>query len=224
MRGAMYNSPLLIKKEYNHRYYLRHRKKLIAAAIAYEAQIKTDPRALAAWRAARSEQHAKRMQNPEWVAKRRANHKKVDAKRRGTPEQLAQHAAAETIRRVQPHRRDKHRKNSSNFQKRNKNYVKARKALRRAREANAEGAWSAADFAAILVKQNNICFYCSDDITDRHHADHYIPLARGGSNWPSNIVAACADCNHRKGDKLPEEFSGRRLSAAAALDPDSLLG
>jgi 5-methylcytosine-specific restriction endonuclease McrA len=212
----MYNSPLLIKKEYNRRYYLRHRQKLIAAAIAYEAQIRTNPSALAHWRVARVKQHAKRMQNPDWVLKRRENHKKVDARRR-TPERLAIKRTLEVRRLTDPIKAERHRQTSSAFQKNNKSYVKARKALRRAREANAEGAWSAADFAAILAKQDNACFYCSDDITKRHHADHYIPLARGGSNWPSNIVAACADCNHRKGDKLPEEFNRARRSTAPGI-------
>jgi 5-methylcytosine-specific restriction endonuclease McrA len=151
------------------------------------------------------------MQNPDWVLKRRDNHKKVDARRR-TPERLAIKRALEVRRLTDPSKAERHRQTSSAFQKNNKSYVKARKALRRAREANAEGAWSAADFAAILARQSNACFYCSADIAEHHHADHYIPLARGGSNWPSNIVAACADCNHRKRDKLPEEFIGRRKS------------
>jgi 5-methylcytosine-specific restriction endonuclease McrA len=33
--------------------------------------------------------------------------------------------------------------------------------------------------------------------------DHVIPLSRGGSNWPTNLVCACGQCNSRKCDKLP---------------------
>ena len=36
-----------------------------------------------------------------------------------------------------------------------------------------------------------------------------IPLAKGGSNGPENIVIACAPCNLKKNAKLPHEFSDR---------------
>lgn len=32
--------------------------------------------------------------------------------------------------------------------------------------------------------------------------DHVIPLALGGSNWPSNLRPACAPCNQSKGAKI----------------------
>ena len=49
--------------------------------------------------------------------------------------------------------------------------------------------------------------------------DHVVPLARGGSPGAENLVAACGDCNSRKGEREAEEhlralFRGRRLSAA----------
>jgi len=36
--------------------------------------------------------------------------------------------------------------------------------------------------------------------------DHVIPVARGGSNWPANLVPACNSCNSKKHAKLVEEF------------------
>jgi 5-methylcytosine-specific restriction endonuclease McrA len=35
-----------------------------------------------------------------------------------------------------------------------------------------------------------------------------IPLDRGGSNGPENIVIACPECNHSKHNKLPHEWNG----------------
>ena len=36
--------------------------------------------------------------------------------------------------------------------------------------------------------------------------DHYIPLSKGGSRHSENKVLACARCNKKKGDMLPEDF------------------
>ena len=47
------------------------------------------------------------------------------------------------------------------------------------------------------------CAYCHTPIESfqKCHMDHVIPLARGGSKWPSNLVPACKKCNLRKGVK-----------------------
>ena len=76
----------------------------------------------------------------------------------------------------------------------------------RARKRAVVGSFTTADFSKILSAQKYRCFYCDGDITEHPVAEHYIPLSRGGSNWPSNLVGACADCNARKGTTLPEEF------------------
>lgn len=83
----------------------------------------------------------------------------------------------------------------------------ARYSKRRALLAGAEGTHSYADVVLILKKQHFICHYCRCDISGgKHTVDHYIPLAKGGSNWPSNLVMACKRCNFSKSDKMPEEF------------------
>jgi len=43
--------------------------------------------------------------------------------------------------------------------------------------------------------------------------DHVIPLSRGGSHQPGNLVAACHACNQRKGSLLPTEFFARYPAA-----------
>ena len=48
------------------------------------------------------------------------------------------------------------------------------------------------------------CQYCgveSHDLT----LDHVMPRHRGGKNEWSNVVSACSNCNHRKGNKTPAE-------------------
>lgn len=91
-------------------------------------------------------------------------------------------------------------------------FVRAGKLRRRAREHNAEGTHTAADIKAQYARQNGKCYYCHVKVGDRYHVDHVIPLSRGGSNGPENIVIACPSCNTSKSDKLPHEWAqGGRL-------------
>ena len=40
--------------------------------------------------------------------------------------------------------------------------------------------------------------------------DHVQPLSRGGSNDDTNLVAACQECNQRKGSLTRDEFLAAR--------------
>lgn len=77
---------------------------------------------------------------------------------------------------------------------------------RRAREAKAEGSYSAQDVRDCLAQQGGRCFYCLASLLAGYHVDHMMPLSRGGSNNADNIVCACASCNLRKHAKTAEEF------------------
>lgn len=61
----------------------------------------------------------------------------------------------------------------------------------------------------VLARDSNQCQYCS---TTRGPmtVDHIVPKTHGGSDSWDNLVAACARCNNRKGDRLPEE-AGMKL-------------
>jgi len=37
--------------------------------------------------------------------------------------------------------------------------------------------------------------------------DHVIPRSKGGGSDWENIVASCAPCNRRKGDRLPQQIN-----------------
>lgn len=49
------------------------------------------------------------------------------------------------------------------------------------------------------------CAYCGSGA--RLTLDHVVPRSRGGRSVWENVVASCAPCNHRKGDRLLEETS-----------------
>lgn len=85
---------------------------------------------------------------------------------------------------------------------------------RRARQANAEGRWTKYDIRRQYALQSGVCFWCDASIAGGYHIDHLIPLARGGSNWPHNLVLACPPCNHSKHASLPLDWALRRRALA----------
>lgn len=78
--------------------------------------------------------------------------------------------------------------------------------LRKALKRGALGRYTGDDLKAQYVKQNGLCFWCNDALDDTYHADHYIPLIKGGTNFPENIVLSCPTCNISKGGKMPDEY------------------
>src|SRR5260221_4894948 len=62
------------------------------------------------------------------------------------------------------------------------------------------------------IRQKMRCYYCGKTIKKTYEIDHIIPVSRGGTNHPSNIVLACKSCNASKKDKLLHEWiKGGRL-------------
>ena len=70
----------------------------------------------------------------------------------------------------------------------------------------------------IAAAQYNRCYYCDHPMIRHQHIegrpiprdaitkDHYIARAWGGKTTPENMVAACAQCNHLRGDMEAEAF------------------
>jgi 5-methylcytosine-specific restriction endonuclease McrA len=58
---------------------------------------------------------------------------------------------------------------------------------------------------AVFARDSWTCQYCGS--RSNLTVDHVIPRSKGGSsNW-ENIVASCAPCNRRKGDRLPHQVN-----------------
>ncbi len=81
---------------------------------------------------------------------------------------------------------------------------------RRATKLAADGFYLADDVLAIMERQDGFCIGCDKDITKQHAVDHYIPLARGGSNWPENLQLLCRSCNSKKTTLTMDEWLARR--------------
>lgn len=73
----------------------------------------------------------------------------------------------------------------------------------------------------VFRRDNFTCQYCG-----KHSAmltiDHVIPRSRGGEHTWTNVVAACASCNHHKGGKKLED-AGMRLLRIPREPPTSAL-
>lgn len=58
----------------------------------------------------------------------------------------------------------------------------------------------------VLMRDRETCQYCGAQPGRSHlTVDHVVPRSRGGLTSWENVVAACRDCNHRKGGRTPEE-------------------
>lgn len=77
------------------------------------------------------------------------------------------------------------------------------------RRRSAHGSFTAEDIKLQFKVQKGRCWWCSKKIKGIYHVDHVIPLSRGGTNDPSNLVISCPKCNLSKNNKLPHEWNGR---------------
>lgn len=92
-----------------------------------------------------------------------------------------------------------------------KEHSRLRVRSRKARKKGAQGNYTHADIAMMYKRQKGKCYYCKAKL-DTYHIEHIIPIVRGGTNDPSNIVLSCPPCNLSKGSKLPHEWAqGGRL-------------
>jgi len=65
----------------------------------------------------------------------------------------------------------------------------------------------------VIVRDRETCQYCGMQLGRNHLTiDHVIPRAHGGQTDWDNVVAACRDCNHRKGGRTPEQANMPLLS------------
>jgi 5-methylcytosine-specific restriction endonuclease McrA len=56
---------------------------------------------------------------------------------------------------------------------------------------------------AVFARDDWTCQYCGGQ--SNLTVDHVIPRSKGGSSSWENIVASCAPCNRRKGDRMPRQ-------------------
>ena len=99
--------------------------------------------------------------------------------------------------------------------------VRVKSVRYRARKMAASGSFSPSEWRDLIRPYRGRCGYCGAE--GALHADHRVPLSRGGSNEISNIMPACASCNLRKARSSESEFRRRLLAerlASSEVMPD----
>lgn len=103
---------------------------------------------------------------------------------------------------------ERFREYQSQWAKENRDKKNAAKHRRRAKKEDADGDHGPEDIQRQKVRQSGRCYWCGCKLSDDYHLDHRVPLSRGGSNGPENLVIACVSCNLSKHAKTPGEFLG----------------
>lgn len=58
----------------------------------------------------------------------------------------------------------------------------------------------------IFTRDGHVCMYCKTNPAEI--CDHVVPVCKGGTKDPMNLVACCKPCNDSKLDKtLPEDLA-----------------
>lgn len=87
--------------------------------------------------------------------------------------------------------------------------LKATSHVARAKRKAVPGHFTATDLRRLYEEQSGCCYYCEIGLGGKYHVDHKLPIARGGTNDPTNLALACARCNLRKNTLTAEEFIAR---------------
>lgn len=102
---------------------------------------------------------------------------------------------------------DRYKAIQKEWRKNNKELIRANNRNRKSKLRNAEGSHTHKDVMGKYHAQGGMCAGCRKKVKyGEFHVDHIVPLALGGTNWPSNIQILCPSCNMSKGGRPPEHF------------------
>ena len=58
----------------------------------------------------------------------------------------------------------------------------------------------------LFARDRNLCAYCGHPFHEAELTrEHIVPMAQKGRDHWMNVVTACKSCNHRKGNRTPEQ-------------------
>ena len=107
----------------------------------------------------------------------------------------------------------------TNWRKQDPERARAQSLKEKSRRRNALGSHTKEDLAELYAEQRGTCFYCRRSLKAGYHVDHYIALAKGGTNDRENLRLACPSCNCSKQAKLPQDFTPCQQGAHWRISP-----
>jgi 5-methylcytosine-specific restriction endonuclease McrA len=179
-------------------------------------------RVLTNWRAATREK--RRIANKAWAANHQEHLREYQrAYRSKHKDRLAQQRAQHYRDTIDQHRERKRRyverigKQGLQLQRqraylRNPERFKQNRRNREARLRGPAGKHTAADVAALCKRQKYRCAHCRVSVRRYFHVDHIIPIAKGGTNWPTNLQILCERCNSQKRHSVPGTLDFMRVT------------
>ena len=158
-----------------------------------------------AWYAANPERHA--ANGRAWASENQERRRSITSDwRKANPERVE--AAYKKWRDANP---EKISAIGKAYRAANPEKMAAKYRRRRASKVNAEGFHTAQDVRLIFCRQRGMCANCNKKLfksgEKKFHVDHINPLAKGGSDWPSNLQCLCPSCNLRKSAKDPLDWA-----------------
>jgi 5-methylcytosine-specific restriction endonuclease McrA len=162
-----------------------------AAVTRYRERHKTDPEYLERVRQYDRERYQRRKDDPHY----RAIVKRADQRFR------QKHQTDPVYRRRNADRQLAYQRTPAG-----KASVKAASQNRRVRKQAVEGSFTAQEWRDLLYWYGHRCLCCGRHALQTPElaleADHVVPIARGGTNWITNIQPLCRSCNARKRIKI----------------------
>jgi len=141
--------------------------------------------------------------------------------RRNNPDKVKEHKSAS-----QKRNRDAANKRNKRWREANPEKAREETRIQSHRRSHAGGIFTKADIIQQLKAQTDKkgiahCWWCGKPLKPTvkwgertrigYDIDHIVPVSRGGTNDPENLVLTCPSCNYSKGTKLPSEWNGRLL-------------
>lgn len=140
-----------------------------------------------------------------WRAANPGGHARIQQKYRTKHPERAQAATDRWLAKHPEHHSERMKRRWADPQERRKLLDIKRERRHRAR-ANGGRGLTREQTRALLAQP---CAYCGAKATQ---IDHVIPVSRGGTHDPDNVVPACKHCNAQKWTFTPEEWKARRAA------------
>lgn len=92
--------------------------------------------------------------------------------------------------------------------------VRTLKGMTRQEQADFSYADKKRFFKVLLWDENHTCSGCGKEIAifEQASLDHIVPKSRGGFTRLANVRLMHRNCNSKKGDKMPENFSAKAFA------------